>query len=205
VVLTGADAPGRAERLSAAISELNTVAFPQTSADVERLIAEVQTPDGPLSEFVFMRAFPSEDATADRAAVQVVYRCWPEERYTEVRDQVARLAADYGEAAVAFPDDPFPAMVCPEREARALGRHLRRTFGRDATTTMHTAFPFNGEDFALFLDEVPGTFSFLGVQEPGADITTAGPHFPTFDPDERAIGHGVRAMAGWLAERAHRD
>ncbi|MER5551099.1 hypothetical protein ABT001_05320 [Streptomyces sp. NPDC002793] len=30
------------------------------------------------------------------------------------------------------------------------------------------------------------------------------PHYPDFSPDERAIGVGVRAMAGWLAERTHR-
>ncbi|WP_251063718.1 MULTISPECIES: hypothetical protein [unclassified Streptomyces] len=36
------------------------------------------------------------------------------------------------------------------------------------------AEPFSGEDFALYLDRVPGTYTFLGV----------------------------RAMAGWIAERA---
>jgi hypothetical protein len=40
------------------------------------------------------------------------------------------------------------------------------------------------------------------VRAPGALITTAFPHHVDFDPDERAIGVGVRAMAGWLAERA---
>jgi hypothetical protein len=40
------------------------------------------------------------------------------------------------------------------------------------------------------------------VRAPGAPIEASYPHFGTFDPDERAIGHGVRAMAGWLADRA---
>jgi hypothetical protein len=48
---------------------------------------------------------------------------------------------------------------------------------------------------------MPGTFSFLGVRTPGTDITTSYFHFGGFNPDERAIGLGVRAMAGWLAER----
>jgi hypothetical protein len=42
-------------------------------------------------------------------------------------------------------------------------------------------------------------FSFLGVRTRGADIMTSYPHFGAFDPDERAIALGVRAMAGWLA------
>jgi metal-dependent amidase/aminoacylase/carboxypeptidase family protein len=66
---------------------------------------------------------------------------------------------------------------------------------------MHAAFPFKGEDFALFLDRLPGTYAILGVRAPGAGIETGFPHLGTFTPDERAIGCGVRAMAGWLARR----
>src|SRR5688572_13631542 len=61
--------------------------------------------------------------------------------------------------------------------------------------------PFKGEDFALFLRRLPGTYAILGVRAPGAGIETGFPHLGTFTPDERAIGHGVRAMAGWLARR----
>jgi metal-dependent amidase/aminoacylase/carboxypeptidase family protein len=66
---------------------------------------------------------------------------------------------------------------------------------------MQAAIPFNGEDFALFLDRVPGTYTFLGVRRPGGSLESAYPHFGVFDPDERAIGHGVRAMARWLSTR----
>jgi metal-dependent amidase/aminoacylase/carboxypeptidase family protein len=67
---------------------------------------------------------------------------------------------------------------------------------------MYAAVPYSGEDFALFLNRIPNTCSFLGVRRPGAGIETSYPHYVTFDPDERAIGHGVRAMAGWLSTRA---
>jgi metal-dependent amidase/aminoacylase/carboxypeptidase family protein len=204
VVLTGADAAGRADRLAEAIGALNTVARPQTSADIEQLLADVQIPNGPLSEFVFMRATPVE-STEDRAVVQVVYRCWPEKDYTAVRKEVARIAAEDDAAVAEFPTDPFPALVCPERDALAVGRHLRRTMGRDSAAVMRAAFPFNGEDFGLFLDEAPGTYTYLGVRNPEADITTALPHLPSFEADERAIGYGVRAMAGWLSQRSWRD
>jgi metal-dependent amidase/aminoacylase/carboxypeptidase family protein len=69
---------------------------------------------------------------------------------------------------------------------------------------MQAAPPFNGEDFALFGQRVPVTYTFLGVRSPGALVTTGFPHHVDFEPDERAIGTGVRAMAGWLAERARR-
>ncbi|WP_371873933.1 M20 metallopeptidase family protein [Streptomyces glebosus] len=197
VTAAGPDAPDVARRLAAEIGALATVQLPQTPADLERIVADAQTPHGPLAEFVAVRA------RAQEAKVSVSYRCWPPERYLEVRQDVRRLATSHPGVGLSFPAEPFPAMVCPERDARVLAHHLRRTLGRDAVAELHAAFPpFSGEDFALYLDRVPGTFTFLGVRAPGAPITTSYPHYPDFAPDERAISVGVRAMAGWIAERA---
>ena len=66
----------------------------------------------------------------------------------------------------------------------------------------HAAFPFNGEDFALFLRRVPGAMFYLGVANPDAGINGV-PHTPDFAADERAIGLGVRAMTGLLLSRLH--
>lgn len=196
VTVSGPDAPDAARRLADEIGALATVALPQTPADLERIVADAQKPNGPLARFVALRA------RAEEAEVSVSYRCWPQERYREVREDIRRLATSYAGAGVSFPAEPFPAMVCPERDARVLARHLRHTLGRDAVTELHAAFPpFSGEDFALYLDRLPGTFTFLGVRTPGAPLTTSYPHYPDFVPDEGAIGIGVRAMAGWIAER----
>lgn len=198
MTLSGPDAFDAARRLAAEIGALATVAAPQSPADLERLVADARTPDGPLSRFVAVRA------TAQETTVKVSYRCWPRERYTEVREDIRRAATPYAGAGVRFPAEPFPAMVCPERDAHLLAHHLRRTLGRNKVAELHAAFPpFSGEDFALYLDRVPGTYTFLGVRAPGAPITASYPHYPDFSPDERAIGIGVRAMAGWLAERTH--
>jgi metal-dependent amidase/aminoacylase/carboxypeptidase family protein len=198
VTLTGPDAMSRAQRLADEINALATVSRPATPADLERIMTDLQTPDGPLARFVFIGAEVLD--TGGRAEVQVFYRCWPENRYVEIRRVIHRLARTYG-ATAAFPSDPFPAMVCPEREGQALKRYLQSTVGRDRVRMAHAAAPFFGEDFALFLKRIPGTYTFLGVRAPGAGIETSFPHFGTFDPDERAIGHGVRAMAGWLSKR----
>jgi metal-dependent amidase/aminoacylase/carboxypeptidase family protein len=199
VTLPGPDAPDAARQLAAEIGALATVAPPQTPADLERMVADAQTPNGPLARFVAVRT------RAQEAKVSVSYRCWPQERYLEVREHIRHLAAPYPGAGVSFPAEPFPAMVCPERDGRVLARHLRRTFGRDAVTELHAAFPpFSGEDFALYLNRIPGTFTFLGVRAPSASITRSYPHYPDFAPDERALGLGVRAMAGWIAERTRR-
>jgi metal-dependent amidase/aminoacylase/carboxypeptidase family protein len=201
VTLTGPGAEEQARRLAAEIGRLGTVSPPASSADLERLVADIQTPDGPLATFVFMRAAAAEGSSE----VTVSYRCWPEERHVEVRESIRRLAGSYRGASVTFPGDPFPAMVCPEQPGRALTEYLRTTLGADRVTTLHAAIPFSGEDFALFLDRIPGTFTFLGVRAPGSALETSYPHYGVFDPDERAVGHGVRAMAGWLARRARTE
>jgi len=58
----------------------------------------------------------------------------------------------------------------------------------------------DGEDFAYFLHQVPGAMVYLGVANPEAGIHGI-PHLPDFAADERAIGVGVRAMAGFLSSR----
>ncbi|HEX6498355.1 MAG TPA: amidohydrolase [Micromonosporaceae bacterium] len=50
-----------------------------------------------------------------------------------------------------------------------------------------------GEDFAYYLEHVPGAMIRLGVGVPGAD-SRVDIHQSSFDIDERAIGHGIRVM-----------
>ena len=50
-----------------------------------------------------------------------------------------------------------------------------------------------GEDFAFYLEQVPGAMIRLGTSTPGSDVKHD-IHQSTFDVDERAIGYGVRTM-----------
>lgn len=50
------------------------------------------------------------------------------------------------------------------------------------------------EDFAWYLEHVPGALARLGVRRPG-DLRAADLHQGTFDPDEEAIGLAVRLLA----------
>jgi amidohydrolase len=67
-----------------------------------------------------------------------------------------------------------------------------QTLGSGAVVT--TPQSLGGEDFAWYLESVPGSYARLGVRPPGStqelDI-----HQPMFDVDERAIGIGVHVMA----------
>jgi len=50
-----------------------------------------------------------------------------------------------------------------------------------------------GEDFAFYLEQVPGAMIRLGTTAPGTEVKFD-IHQSVFDVDERAIGHGVRIM-----------
>jgi amidohydrolase len=51
-----------------------------------------------------------------------------------------------------------------------------------------------GEDFAWYLEHVPGAMARLGVRPAGVD-TAADLHTPGFDPDEDAITLGMTVLA----------
>jgi amidohydrolase len=59
---------------------------------------------------------------------------------------------------------------------------------------VHTPRSLGGEDFAWYLESVPGALARLGTRVPGS-MLAHDLHMPTFDVDERAIGVGVRVMA----------
>jgi amidohydrolase len=50
-----------------------------------------------------------------------------------------------------------------------------------------------GEDFAFYLEQVPGAMMRLGVGVPGEQVR-GDIHQASFDVDERAIANGVRIM-----------
>ncbi|MDH3496230.1 MAG: M20 family metallopeptidase [Gemmatimonadota bacterium] len=64
--------------------------------------------------------------------------------------------------------------------------------GQDAFRTLPTP-NLGGEDFAFYLERLPGCFIRIGAHEPGTERTMA--HTPRFLPDERAILIGAAVLA----------
>lgn len=63
--------------------------------------------------------------------------------------------------------------------------------GQDRAEVMEQP-SMGGEDFAYYLERVPGTLLRIGSKPPGAEPT--GLHTPMFDVDEEVIRHGVTIM-----------
>jgi metal-dependent amidase/aminoacylase/carboxypeptidase family protein len=57
-----------------------------------------------------------------------------------------------------------------------------------------------GEDFAWYLEEIPGSMARLGVRIPGTDLDI---HAASFDVDERSIAVGVRILVETALQALH--
>lgn len=201
IEVSGPDAIDRGERLLAALNGLCTIAYPRTPAELARVVLDLQLPDGPLARFVFVqsRSTSGEDGTV---RIRLGLRAWPDEVYPLLRKEVCRIVGAVGCARVEFPQPPFPAMVSSRELSWAAAVHLRLVAGVRAVKVLRAVLPFNSDDFALFLHRVPGAMLYLGVADPDTGVNGI-PHAPDFAADERAIGLGVRAMAGLLLRRLH--
>lgn len=199
IVLPGGDAAA-AEAVAAEVAKLGTVGFPQNIAEYNARFNAVLDPATAESVREFVCIGQWTEQTPDAGPVpNGLLRIWPAERHGELRAQVEQLAAAAG-GRVEFPGDPFPAMVNSAELSTAAGRHLSAELGPDSVVWGKASWPFNCEDFALFLHEAPGAQFYLGVADADEGLNGA-PHTPDFAADERAIGHGVRAMTNLLTHR----
>lgn len=78
----------------------------------------------------------------------------------------------------------YPALYNHADETRRVESITRQLFGENSVQTMEPIM--GGEDFAYYLQEVPGTFFFVGGGNPAIEATYPH-HHPKFDVDERAI------------------
>lgn len=108
----------------------------------------------------------------------------------KIRSLVAAVLAPLGVGYVLEHIRGVPPVVNEEVSAGMLADAAATILGPDASRS--TEQSSGGEDFAWYLEHVPGAMARLGVWSghgPMSDI-----HQPTFDLDERAIPFGVRIL-----------
>lgn len=114
-------------------------------------------------------------------------------RTPELMQALARdLVAPYGVTAEVEVRRGVPPVVNDAGSAELLRAATEAALGPDAVAS--TDQSLGAEDFAWYLAQVPGALARLGVRHPG-DGQVRDLHQGGFDPDERAIGIGVRLLA----------
>ncbi len=131
-------------------------------------------------------------------------RTFSRETWDMIPGLVTRLAeqlvAPYGAQIVVDYRRGVPPVVNDGEVVDAFRSVVDSALGHGAATTV--AQSLGGEDFGWYLNHVPGGLARLGTRVPGG--TTHDLHQGTFDVDERAIGVGVRLLAGAALELLRR-
>jgi amidohydrolase len=136
------------------------------------------------------------NAIPDDGMVEGTVRCLDDAAWHEAPDLVKALLESVASAYGVVPEISYQRNVPPtvnEAISTAMFEAAAdRVLGPDALTEAPQSL--GGEDFAWYLDSIPGALARLGTRTPGsgADFDI---HQAVFDVDERCISYGVRLMA----------
>ncbi len=144
------------------------------------------------------------NAIPDDGVVEGTVRCLDDAAWHDAPDLVKALLESVASAYGVVPEISYQRNVPPtvnEAISTAMFEAAAdRVLGPDSITEAPQSL--GGEDFAWYLDSIPGALARLGTRTPGSagdfDI-----HQAVFDVDERAIGYGVRLMAATALTAMH--
>ncbi len=108
-----------------------------------------------------------------------------------VRELIGQILAPYGVGAEVTYVRGVPPVVNEAASTALLGDAVRSVLGDAGAVT--TPQSLGGEDFAWYLEEVPGAMARLGTRTP--DGRTYDLHQGDLHVDERAIGVGAKVLA----------
>jgi len=138
---------------------------------------------------------------ADRAELTGTVRTLDDATWRTVPAAVERIVAGVCQANRATYELEYdriaPVVSNHPRLTEFAAASVARSLGQDRIVQFEPVMA--AEDFAWYLQEVPGVFFFLGVGNP-VEGWTDYVHTPTFRPDESAIVPGVVAAATLLAD-----
>ena len=136
------------------------------------------------------------NAIPDDGIAEGTVRCLDEDAWHAAPELLKALlesvASAYGVVATITYQRNVPPTVNDAVSTAMFEAAADRVLGPDSITAAPQSL--GGEDFAWYLESIPGSLARLGTRTPGSaddfDI-----HQARFDVDERAIGVGVRLMA----------
>ena len=199
---TEGDLEGVAKEVADALGALSTVTPPWSPDAFASMIDNLLVKDGPYKSFVYI-SLTGVDSGEDGSSrvIKGLIRADGPASYERARRQleasVKKVVESRARFEVKFGDERFPDMHSDPGLVRAAIEPIEAAIGEGKALPMYASAPFFGEDFALFLQQIPGAMFFLGVANEEKGIQAFN-HFPDYDIDEAAIEVGTVAMANVL-------
>src|SRR5215467_1217017 len=136
------------------------------------------------------------NAIPDAGVVEGTVRCLDDTSWHAapelMKDMVESVACAYGVIPDLTYERSVPPVVNEAVSTTMVAAAADRVLGADALAAAPQSL--GGEDFAWYLESIPGSLFRLGTRSPGA-IQEFDIHQPSFDVDEHCIDVGVRVMA----------
>jgi amidohydrolase len=136
------------------------------------------------------------NAIPDSGVVEGTLRCLDDSAWHAapemLKELVESVAGAYGVNADLTYERSVPPVVNEAVSTGMIAAAAERVLGPDATITAPQSL--GGEDFAWYLESIPGSLFRLGTRPPGS-VDEIDIHQPMFDVDERCIAVGVKVMA----------
>lgn len=110
----------------------------------------------------------------------------------EVRRIAGAIAATYGLTAAVTLSGGTPPIVNPASTVNWAREAVTRVLGAGALTPLGTT-NMGGEDFAEYMQHIPGCFMRIGAREPGGRVIAA--HSPSYYASEDALFIGAAVLA----------
>jgi amidohydrolase len=138
----------------------------------------------------------SANAIPDSGVAEGTVRCLDDEAWHSAPDLLKGLiesvASAYGVNAELSYRRSVPPTINDQASSAMISAAALDVLG--AGSVVQTPQSLGGEDFAWYLESVPGSLARLGTRVPGS-VQSHDLHQPTFDVDERAVGVGIKVLA----------
>jgi hippurate hydrolase len=176
---------------------------------VQTLVARRLNPAWPgVVTIGSIRAGDAPNVIPDRATLSGTVRATEAPARTLLLDELRRLcegiASAYGVRALVSLELGTPPLVNPPEATAWARRAVSAVLGKEALVPLGF-LNLAGEDFAHYLERMPGCFLRIGAREPGGATIAA--HSPRFFPAEESlfVGAAVLAECARVASQALRS
>jgi amidohydrolase len=142
-----------------------------------------------------VNAGSAPNAIPDSGVVEGTVRCLDDSSWHAapemMKDLVESIASAYGVTADLTYERSVPPVVNEAVSTQMIAAAADQILGPDAISTAPQSL--GGEDFAWYLESIPGSLLRLGTRAPGS-VEEFDIHQPMFDVDEECIAVGVKVM-----------
>jgi len=186
----------------AALEGQNAIRYPASVEELDALMRLMRAGDPTLDGFVYfgnlrLEIVSSSDRVIMRGSIFAAtdaLQVTALERIRQIYDEMTRSDA----VSYELMHETFtPALINDLDLLRESQGAISAVIDKDNVAVNNAPWPFGGEDFAYYLQRLPGVFFFLGAANRDKGIVAL-PHTPDFDVDEQALIIGAKVAASVL-------